>query len=487
MIAAATSSCEALRRWAGPLERLSGVARRLQGVTLVQRFAAVCLVILVAGALIIGRWVSTEIERGVIHRTGSLTALYVDSVVSPHLHSLESGGQLSAEDQKALQDLLRETSLGDKIVSFKVWSTDGRVLFATVPGEAGNQYPVSHELRHALGGEVFSHLSPLDEVENELEREQWSQLVETYTPARAADGRVTGVVEFYQLPDELLSEVHRSQQRAWAIVGSGTVVMYVLLVGLVAGASRTITRQTRGLQVAFNQQQNLEQRVRSLNARLRHAAGTKAQTDEEALHRLMQELHDGPTQDLSLALLRFDGLRSPDTARRTENVEALEFAVRHAHDEIRNIMAGLRLPDIDGLGWAETVAKAISEHELRTGSTVHFEADAVASEPTPEQRIGVYRVVQEALSNATRHGGRDEEWVMLTSGEGFVQVEIRDEGNGFEVAAVPNRHGRRARIGLRSMRERAELLGGELDVRSTPGAGTTVTVRLPLSGEVDDA
>ena len=465
----------------------AAVAGRLRDVTLVRRFAAVCLVILVAGALIIGRWVSTEIERGVVHRTGSLTALYVDSVVSPHLRSLETDGQLSGTDQRALEELLAETPLGDKIVSFKVWSTDGRVLFATVPGEAGNQYPVSHELRHALQGEVYSHLSPLDEVENELEREHWSQLVETYTPARAPDGRITSIVEFYQLPDELLSEVHRSQERAWGIVGGSTVVMYVLLVGLVAGASRTITRQTRGLQQAFNQQQTLEQRVRSLNARLRHAAGTKAQTDEQALHRLMQELHDGPTQDLSLALLRFDGLRSPDAARREENVETLEFAVRHAHSEIRNIMAGLRLPDIEHLGWAETVSKAIFEHELRTGSVVHFDSGAVESEPSPEQRIGVYRIVQEALSNATRHGERNEQWVTLKAADGNVEVTIRDEGHGFDVTSVEDHDGLRARIGLRSMRERAELLGGDFEVRSAPGQGTTVTVYLPLRQGVDDA
>ncbi len=466
---------------------LKTAAAQLRGVTLARRFAAVCLVILVAGALIIGRWVSTEIESGVVHRTGSLTALYVDSVVSPHLRSLETQSELSLADQRALEDLLSQTSLGDKIVSFKVWSADGTVLFATVPGEAGNRYPVSHELRHALDGEVFSHLSSLDEVENELERAQWAQLVETYTPARAADGTITSVVEFYQLPDELLSEVHRSQRRAWAIVGGSTVVMYVLLVGLVAGASRTITRQTEGLRAAFTQQQDLEHRVRSLNARLRHAAGTKAQTDEQALHRLMQELHDGPTQDLSLALLRFDGLRSPDASRREENVETLEFAVRHAHDEIRNIMAGLRLPDIEDLSWTELVARAIFEHELRTGSKVHFDADALDSEPTPEQRIGLYRIVQEALSNATRHGGRDEQWVTLAAASGFVQVSIRDQGTGFDVAAVEYQEGQPARIGLRSMRERAELLGGEFEVRSAPGEGATVTVRLPVSMAGDDA
>lgn len=465
----------------------NGPASGIGRITLAWQFAALCLVVLVAGAVIIGKWVSREIERGVVHRTGSLTALYVDSVVSPHLRSLDSGGQLSPEDRRALEDLLQQTSLGDKIVSFKVWSTDGRVLFATVPGETGNQYPVSGELRHALQGEVFSHLSSLDEVENELERARWSRLVETYSPARAEDGAVTSVVEFYQLPDELLSEVHSSQQRAWGIVGGSTVVMYALLVGLVASASRTISRQTHGLQQAFNQQQSLEQRVRSLNARIRHAAGTKAQTDEQALHRLMQELHDGPTQDLSLALLRFDGLRSDDAARREENVETLEFAVRHAHAEIRNIMAGLRLPDIDGLSWAETVAKAIFEHELRTGSVVHFDAEAADSEPTPEQRIGIYRIVQEALSNATRHGNRDEQWVALRSSAGFIHVVVKDEGNGFDVATVDDHDGQRARIGLRSMRERAELLAGELEVRSATGEGTTVTVRLPLNLEAEGA
>ena len=196
------------RSW---VAHLRAVASRL---SLTQRFALACLVILVTGGVVIGRWVSGEIESGVIRRTSAITALYVDSFVGPHLQGIEAGAGLSESDIGQLRGLLEGTPLGEKIVSFKVWSTEGEVLFATNQAQFGQRYPISDDLRAALNGSVHSALSALDEVENRLERERWKVLVETYLPvfSHNGDGIVTSVVEFYQLPDELVAEVRRSQR-----------------------------------------------------------------------------------------------------------------------------------------------------------------------------------------------------------------------------------------------------------------------------------
>ena len=465
------------RSW---FRHLRAVASRL---SLTQRFALACLVILVTGAVVIGRWVSGEIESGVIRRTSAITALYVESFVSPHLQGIEAGGSLTESDTKTLRGLLEGTPLGEKIVSFKVWSTEGEVLFATNQAQVGQRYPVSSDLRAALGGSVHSALSALDEVENRLERERWKVLVETYLPvfSHNGDGSVTSVVEFYQLPDELVAEVRRSQRDGWAIVGTSTVVMYVLLVGLVASASRTITRQNRSLKTAFDQQATLEQRIRGLNQRLRRAAGAKAQTDEQVLQRIMQDLHDGPTQDLSLALLRFDELHRPGaTPEEKESIETVEFALRHALEEVSDITTGLRLPQLDGLTWGETVDKAVVEHQRRTGTVVHCEAAEVGEDPSPAQRIAAYRIVQEALSNASRHSGTREQWVKLGGDRDWVTLTIKDRGTGFDVARGSPTVVRRARLGMQGMRDRTELLGGTFTVTSAPGKGTTVEARIPL-------
>lgn len=465
------------RAWPARLRELAG---RL-GVA--QRFALACLVVLVTGAFVIGRWVSNEIESGVIRRTAAITALYVDSFVSPHLQEIDPATGIPADDTSALKGLLQGTALGKKIVSFKVWSMNGDVLFATNEGQVGQRYPITHDLREAMGGKVHSDLSHLDKVENWLEGYYHPTLVETYLPvfSHEGNGQITSVVEFYQLPDELAAEVGRSQRRGWAIVGTSTVIMYVLLVGLVAGASRTITRQNRSLKSAFDQQATLEQRIRGLNQRLRRAAGAKAQTDEQVLQRIRQDLHDGPAQDLALALLRFEDLRHPEAQRQErESVETVEFALRHALDEVRDITTGLMLPQLEGLSWRETFQKAVAEHRRRTDTVVHCAAEEVPEEPSQPQRIAIYRIAQEALSNAARHSATKEQWARLTLQGDWVSIVVEDHGAGFEMNAAPQGKIRRAKLGLAGMRARTELLGGTFTITSAPGKGAFVEARIPL-------
>lgn len=458
---------------------LRAAAARL---SLAHRFALLCLVVLVSGAFIIGSWVSREIESGVIHRTAAVTALYVDSVVVPHLTGLESGA-LSGPELRELASLLNDTSLGQKIVSFKVWSTEGEVVFARDAALIGNRYQIAKGLRSALEGNVTSHLSDLSSDENRFERQFWPRLVETYSPVRAEDGRVIGSVEFYQLPDELLQEIRTSQFSSWAIVGVSTVAMYLLLVGLVAGASSTITRQNRSLKQAFEEQTALQGRIRRLNQRLRQAASGKVQTDEELLRRLAQDLHDGPAQDLALALMRLDALEREDPSEdESAALESIYFSLTAGLEEIRSLSTELRLPQIEGLGWRAVVEKAVADHRHRTGSTVHVAVADMPIDPSGSQRIAVYRVIQEALSNASRHSGAAEQWVSLSQESGTCVLTIRDNGKGFEVGRGSTEAYRRPRLGLQGMRERVELLGGSVDIESGPGKGTTITARFALEG-----
>ncbi len=99
-------------------------------LSLFQQFALLSLVILVVGAYIIGSYVASEIKSGVIQRTSALTALYVDSFISPHLQELAGRGSISPEHFGHLDALLTSSSLGQKIVSFKVWGPSGEVVYA---------------------------------------------------------------------------------------------------------------------------------------------------------------------------------------------------------------------------------------------------------------------------------------------------------------------------------------------------------------------
>ena len=434
------------------------------------------LVVLVVGAYVIGRWVSREIEQGVVARTAGVTALYVDSFMSPNLQELEESETISPAYFSRLDSLLTTSALGEEIVSFKVWSLDGRILYARDRSIIGSTFPLEDDLKGAIQGRVVAAMSNLNAEENASERLIADRLLETYAPIRSHNTNdVIGVMEFYMSPDQLEEDVADSQMKGWLIVGASTIVMYLLLVGMVNGASSTITRQNRNLR-------DLLERNAELGERVRMAAASKAETDEQVMVRLGHELHDGPAQDLGLALLRLDDLRQTCATCATVTKPPQDFeAIRDAMDrglrELRDIASGLRLPELQALSIERVVARAIDEHRRKSGMNVQFSStvDKLPSDVDTAHKIALYRVTKEALHNAWKHSGVNEAAVSVTAGGGWLRLEIRDPGAGFD----PGRVDTRTSLGLRGMRERIELLAGQLFVESRPATGTVITARVP--------
>ncbi len=453
-------------------------------LSLFQQFMLLSLVVLVVGAYIIGSYVASEIKSGVIQRTSALTALYVDSFISPHLQELSRRESISPAHFEDLDALLTSSSLGQKIVSFKVWSPSGEVVYASDRRLVGRIFAVETGLRKALRGEIHTSISNLGGEENLYERERWGRLLETYAPVHADEtGAIVGVSEFYQDPGELESEISSSQRKGWFIVGGATAAMYLLLVGMVRGASNTISRQHGRLEQLARQNANLADRVRK-------AAAQKSETDERLLTRTAQDLHDGPAQDVSLALLRLDSLKSEMSgadaraaARLEEDFKLLDTALQSALTEVRQISTGLRLPELEGLSLAEVVGRAVVEHQQRTGNRVQLTVASDLPEADFPLKIAVYRVTREALNNAYLHAGVDEQEVELLLERGRLRLEIRDHGVGLEGSSDGKETEKEGSpLGLRGMRERVELLGGSLEVASEKGKGTTVRAAIPLSG-----
>ncbi len=471
-----------------PLRRarrlVAGVAAAASRVTLFQRFMLVSLVILVVGAYIIGSYTAGEIKARVIERTSAITALYVDSFVSPHLQELRTSDTISPGHFASLDGLLSTSPLGKKIVAFKVWNTQGEVLYANNSRDLiGRGFPISDDLGKALSGEVAAELTGLDDAENEFERPLFDRLLEVYVPVHAdEDGEIIAASEFYQDPAELESEVSSSQRKGWLIVGGATGAMYLLLVGMVRGANTTISRQHRRLEQLADQNAALAERVR-------RAAAQKSETDERLLMRIAQDLHDGPAQDVSLALLRLEAVGGSEeepshAAPAQADVQLMRAALSGAIKDIREIAAGLRLPEMDGLSLAEVVERAVQEHKDKTGNRVTVSVASGLPAAGLPAKIAVYRVVQEALNNSYRHAAVDEEEVELRVSQGALRLEVRDRGVGLADSAAPRGEAKgRAPLGLRGMRERVEMLGGTLEVVSEPGSGTTVRAIVPLARE----
>ena len=455
-------------------------------LTLVQRFALVSLVILVTGAFIIGRYVAEEIEDGVIARSSAITALYVDSFVSPRLQDM-SGGTVAPETRSELDQLLTESSLGREIVSFKVWDAQGNIVYARDPVLVGQRFEPEGGLVAALAGEVDGRLSDLGRKEHQLEGARFDRLLETYAPVRQDQtGAIIGAMEFYQDPSDLQSEIGSSQRKGWIIVGVSTAGMYLLLVGLVKGASNTLASQHRHLRQLADENTRLAQRVR-------RAAAEKTETDEQLLMRIAHDLHDGPAQDLGLALLRIRSLQEgtetllPDAHREAgrvhEDFQLVETALASALKEVREISSDLHLPEIQGFSLSEVTEKARLDHERKTGSKVAVDRGAIPARASFPLKIAVYRVLQEALNNSYRHAGAREQRVGISYADGWLRIEVADSGPGLNSGEAERHPDSRPALGLRGMRERVEMLGGTLEIDAEPAHGTTIRIRLPLESE----
>ncbi len=451
---------------------LAGLVRR---TTLTQRFIVLSLGILLVGAFVIGRYVSGEIESRVLHRTAAITALYVDSVITPHLQGLAQGHDISEEHRSDLDELMIESDLGRKIASFKVWHTDGDIVYAKDHALIGMRYPIGDDLQQALDGYIAVEESNLQDEENALERLNWDELTEIYAPVReAGSGRIIGAMEIYEDPGDLNAEIADSQRTGWLIVGGSTAVMYLLLVGMVTGASRTIDRQHRRVE-------SLAEENAALADRVKRAAARKTETDELLLKRVAQDLHDGPAQDVSLALLRVDAVQ-PEKKDESGDVALMRTALQAALREIRQISADLRMPEIEALPLGEVIKKAAADHEEKTAGRVRVALCQGIPDVDLPTKIALYRVTQEALNNASQHGGVSECDVRLNIAAGLLVLEIADKGSGFTESPAGSRAQRGASLGIRGMRERIEMLGGRLEIDSEAGAGTVVRAVLPVRG-----
>lgn len=207
---------------------------------------------------------------------------------------------------------------------------------------------------------------------------------------------------------------------------------------------------------------------------------TDAREDER--RKLARELHDGPAQSMAAALFGIDlaiaSLGQGTAAARDELVHARAL-MREALDDLRALMIGLRPRLLEERGLVSALC-AMAETPPLWGPEIIIEALGMEEgrRLPPDVELALYRIAQEAVSNARQHGGASRVQVELACRTGEAALEIVDDGRGFPPQRIRPEPGRGE--GLPGMRERAALLGGTLTINSAPGAGTRVSVSVPL-------
>jgi two-component system NarL family sensor kinase len=200
---------------------------------------------------------------------------------------------------------------------------------------------------------------------------------------------------------------------------------------------------------------------------------------EEERRRLRRDLHDGLGPALATLAMRLESvsdLIAQDPAGAAELADALSEQARAEILEVRRLVDGLRPPALDQLGLVSALQQRAEEHRVpgAPGGWMTWTVEAADDvEPLPAAvEVAAYRIALEAVTNALRHSGAEQCTVSLVREDGILLLRVRDTGRGL--AATP-----RAGVGLTSMRERAEELGGSCTITSD-ASGTLVEVRLPI-------
>ncbi|MBP7593612.1 MAG: ATP-binding protein [Chloroflexi bacterium] len=213
---------------------------------------------------------------------------------------------------------------------------------------------------------------------------------------------------------------------------------------------------------------------------------------EEELQRIILDIHDGPVQQLFAARSQLSSLQhrrahgqSIPAAEYEQAVDRLARLMDGALAEIRVFLGTFRPPNFAHRNLIDILRDLLIYHEETTGCRVDFMApeglDTAVSLPV---KIALYRICQEALSNAYRHSGARQQWVRVSETGGQITLAVWDEGHGFSPPPLtgPAATEREEHIGLRGMRDRVALVGGVFDLFSSPQEGTRIMVRVPGNG-----
>ncbi|NEJ74691.1 sensor histidine kinase [Rhizobium phaseoli] len=449
--------------------------RRWNARSLASQFFIAGGLISMAAMFLVGILVTHLIEEAVIHNSGAATALYVDSVVAPLLPDMQKATPLDEGSAQALDETLGQGALGRRLVSFKLWRSDGTILYSNEKELVGKTFAVNDKLRNAFAGSLVARYEVASDPESDKERALGKRLMEIYNPVlQPWSGQAVAVIEFYETAEGLGDSLAHARLRSWGAVAALTAIFFLVLSVLVFRGSRTIEAQRKDLKERVNELSALLEENRGLQRRLQRASQRAAALNESYLRSIGADLHDGPAQHIAYASLRLDSdmLINASTQPETREKELawIRSSLAEAMTEIRSICSGLVLPQIEKSSIAEIVTRVVEAHQHKTETRVDTIVDDDGPEPAPAVKICIYRFVQEALNNAYRHGGGVQQAVRAVSRKGHVHVEVSDRGDGFDPTEV-----RPTSLGLVGLRERIDSLGGSFDVKTGEG-GTTVTM-----------
>jgi signal transduction histidine kinase len=378
---------------------------------------------------------------------------------------VESGGLTDGVlrgDRRALarlDDLVLGQVLSPSIVRVKIWSKDGRILYSDEPALIGKRFSLgADELALFRNGGAQAEISDLSKPENRYERQE-SKLLEAHTTIRTPNGT------------QVLFEIY---QRFGSVSASAERLLRALAPPLLGGLFVLLVFQ---LPLAWSMARRLQRGHREREVLLSNAIEASSQERR----RIAADLHDGVVQDLAgvafgLAPLADDAARRGDQHDATVLRNAIS-TLRQGQRGLRTLLVEIHPPSLDSAGLEVALSDLLSPLEAEGMATeLHVDDGAVAGSTRDAL---IYRVAREALRNVKSHAGASSVRLDVTRpAPGATRLTVADDGRGF----APGDRERRAEdghVGMTLLQDLVRQSGGELEVRSAPGEGTTVELEVP--------
>lgn len=228
----------------------------------------------------------------------------------------------------------------------------------------------------------------------------------------------------------------------------------------------------------------MERRVEERTEQVHRLLASVISAQEEERKRVARELHDQAAQDLATSLVAMQSLSQASGGLKATDRATLEHAqdqLGHTLREMRRMISDLRPSALDDLGLDAAIRSYAESRAEGTGLRVLYETVGDPPQMDSVRQTAVFRILQEAVSNVVRHAEAGRLWVSLIFSEGGVAAAVQDDGKGFDLAAVGRDGDSAGRFGILGMKERASLVGGQVEVESQLGRGTEVKVWIPAA------
>lgn len=363
---------------------------------------------------------------------------------------------------QALDRVIRARVLGGEVVRVKIWRADGTIVYADDPRLIGERYALGDDELAVLRRDgIKAEISDLQRPENRFER-RFHRLTEVYLGIASPDGGRL-LFETYLRDSAITASGHRIWRTFVPILLGALLLLELTQVPLAASLARRLRRAQHEREV------------------LLHAAVSASESERR---RIARDLHDGVVQDLASVSFELGAAaRGGDPAETARATDAAAAQVRQSIRRLRSLVLDLYPDTLHRQGLEGALADLLAGAETR-GLRTHLRVDD-GEPPGPATEAVVFRTAQEALRNVVAHAQATEVDVALVRAGGGWTLTVRDDGRGTPVpvgAGAGGAAGEVPHFGLRMLADLAAEHGGSLDVRSAPGAGTTLTLTLPGEG-----